>query len=297
MSAVLYLLISLAPGDIVTYILGYEQSTPRGVAMRKALGLDKPVLIRYFLWLKEILRGNMGKSHLFGPVSQFIAERLPRTLAMMGVAIAISLPFSILIVYISAKGKKGIGHYLLYVFSLIGISMPEFWFAGMAFAICKLDIRLFPYIGAYNKYASMTQLERFQFAVVPTAVLTFVYLGNIIRYVKSSIDEVMRQEYIAVARSKGLKESKVIFKHALKNAMIPIITAITTTLPLLISSLAVIETVFRFPGIGYAYVETSFARDYTLMMGLLMVTTSLIAFGAVIADFFYALVDPRIKYN
>lgn len=292
-----FVLMSLAPGDIVTYLLGYESSGPQGEAMRKLLGLDKSLIVRYFSWISQVLQGNLGVSHIFGPVSKFIAVRLPVTLAMMGVALTVSLLFSIGIVYLSSKGKKGITHFLLYVFSLIGVSMPEFWFAGMAIAICRSNIRLFPYVGLATKYDAMNSFERFQFAIIPTAILAFVYLANNIRYVKTSIYEVMQNEYITVARSKGLSENRIVFKHALKNAMIPIITSVVTTLPMLISSLAIVETVFRFPGIGYAYVETSFARDYTMMMGLLMLTTSMIAFGGVIADFFYMLVDPRIRYN
>ena len=296
-SFISFTIMSLAPGDVVTYIFGYEGNGPEADAVRKQLGLDKPLIVRYFSWVRQILTGNFGVSHLFGPVGKFIGTRLPFTLAMMGVALTTAILFSIAIVYISARKKKGIAHFLLYVFSLIGVSMPEFWFAGMAMAICRTDIRLFPYAGLTNRFAVMSSFERFQFAIIPTAILTFVYLANIIRYVKTSIDEVLENEYIRVARSKGLSQNKVIFKHALKNAMIPIITAVITTLPMLISSLAVVETVFRFHGIGYAYVETSFARDYTLMMALLMLTTSLVAFGGVLADFFYTLVDPRIKYS
>ena len=308
MSFALYTLISLAPGDIVTYILGYEHNTPKGVAMREALGLDRPLPIRYFSWLRELLDGNWGTTHIgtdevgsirkiVMPVKDFLLQRLPYTLGIAGAALALSIVLTMILLYVMSRSKNRIVDIILSVFSLTGISFPAFWIAGMAIVICSRDPNLHPYIGASNRVHLMSGTELFQYGLIPTLLLTMMYMSINIRYLRASMREIMSQDYITMARSKGLSEVRVITAHGLRNALMPFITTFSLTIPALISEIAVIETVFKFPGLGFAYIEASYARDYSLLMGLFLTTTVLVVVTSIAADICYALADPRIKYS
>jgi peptide/nickel transport system permease protein len=301
-TAVTYLLISLAPGDPVTAMLDPEQMTTLGpdwVAERKAeLGLDKPIPVRYMLWLKEVARGNLGYSAIDRqPVIDKLGERVWPTLKLMLTALAIGIAVGIPVGVISAVKQYSWLDYLSTVFGLIMISVPSFFVALGGIYLLSLRIGWLPTAGMATIGAPPSFLDSLHHLILPATVLGLAQAAPLIRYARSSMLEVIRQEYVRTARAKGLKERVVLIAHALPNALIPIITVIALGLPALVGGTVIIEQIFAWPGMGTLAISAIFGRDYPVLMGFNLFIALAIILSSLLADIAYALVDPRIRYG
>jgi peptide/nickel transport system permease protein len=281
-------------------MLGLEYNPKLAAELRHNFGLDKPLPVQYFIWLKNILCGNLGISSMQGaPVVKLFFKHLPYTLLISFTALVLSFMISTLTGIIAAIKKNSIIDYILSAVSLIGISIPDFWICFMIVAYFKINATLFgTYIMAcrYGDPRSFTSHSLKTF-IFPILVLIITTVGPNFKIVRGSMLDILKLDYITNARSKGLSERKVIFKHGFRNALLPFITYLGLTFPTLITGTFIIETVFGIPGVGFNYINSVFSRDFPYLMGTMLLITMFIIVGNLLADVLYALADPRIKYN
>lgn len=300
-SIISFMMMAYAPGDPLAQFRSPDSPTETQdlSALREHMGLDDPIPIRYVKWLKlVVLEGNLGFSLQDGrPVLDRIVERLPATFTLMGTAILVSFILAIPIGIISAVKQYSWFDYTATTFSFLGVSIPSFWFAIMAILVFSLYLGWFPPSDMRSNFDSFDIVDRIYHLALPASVLSFGLIASKSRYMRSSMLEVIRQDFIRTARAKGLKESKVIFKHALRNALLPIITIIGFQIPNLFGGALFIENVFAWPGMGRLSVEAIFLRDYQMIMGTTMIAAVLVVIGNLVADILYAIADPRIHYG
>ncbi len=294
-----FFIINAAPGDPVNMFINPETASPTDVeAIRKSLGLDKHIIVRYFIWFGNILRGDLGMSYQHSrPVLDLMLERLPNTLILALLSTTLSFLIAVPSGIISAIKKGSIWDYICTIISFIGVSVPPFWLGLMMILLFSLKLGWLPSGGMRQNFQEFILLDRIKHLILPTVILGFSSAASIMRYMRSSMLEVINQDYIRTARSKGLSEKIVIYKHALRNALLPIITMLAFIIPNLFSGAVITETIFSWPGIGRLTVEATFQRNYPIMMGSILVTSILIIIGSLLADLGYAIADPRIKYN
>lgn len=297
-----YLFINLAPGDPVTAFIDPATSGELGpdwVKLRKAqLGLDKPLPVRYVLWLRELARGNLGYSLISGrSVSRTILQRLGPTVLLMGasllVAILLGIPFGIL----SAIRQYSLLDYITTVAGFVAISTPSFFLGLGLIYIFAITLRLLPTSGMHTLGVAPTLGDLSAHMVMPVVVLGLGQLPLLMRYARSSMLEVIHQDYVTSARAKGLAERTVLIRHAFRNALIPLITIIGLSLPNLLGGAVIIEQIFQWPGMGLLTIQSVNARDYPLLMGIILVAAIVVVLSNLLADIAYSFADPRIKYR
>jgi peptide/nickel transport system permease protein len=277
-----FLVMHMAPGDPTSLFTDPNIKLEELARIRANWGLDKPIIVQYALWLKNAARLDFGYSYISGkPVIQEISERLPNTLILMSISFALILLISIPVGVISAVKKGSLFDNLFTIISFIFMSIPTFWLALVFMLIFSLKLGWVPSFGNL---------------ALPVAVMVISGLAGITRYQRASMLEVLNQEYIKVARAKGLPERIVIYKHALRNALLPIVTLLGLSLPDLFGGAFIIETIFAWPGMGRLGVSAVFSRNYPVIMGITVLTALLIVIGNLLADIGYAIVDPRIRY-
>ncbi|WP_274363296.1 ABC transporter permease [Paenibacillus thermotolerans] len=301
-SIISFLLMTLAPGDPTAMF-----QNPEGVNsaesldnIRESLGLNDPIYIQYLKWLKLIvLEGNMGYSFQDGrPVLTKIVERIPATLILMGTAITMSFLIAIPIGVFSAVRKYSTADNIFTFLSFLGVSIPSFFLALMAILVFSVKLSIFPVSGMRGDDTAGFDIADIAYhLVLPATVLAFGLIASLSRFMRSSMLEVINQDFIRTARAKGLSERKVVLKHALRNAMLPIITLIGLQLPNLLGGALIIEQIFAWPGMGRLGIGSIFIRDYQVIMGITMVGSVLVVIGNLLADVLYAIVDPRIQYG
>lgn len=294
-----FLVINLAPGDPVQMFINPEHMGKVDVAtIRRNLGLDRPLYIRYFIWLKNLLKLDFGVSFFRNrPVLSLLLEALPNTIALSVVSTILSLIVAIPAGIISALKRGSILDYFFSTISFIGVSIPTFWFGLMLLLFFGAKLQWFPIGGMRSNYEEFVLLDRIRHIILPAIVLGLSGMASDMRYMRSAMLEVVSQDYIRTARSKGLSERIVIWKHAFRNALLPLITLFGFMIPGLISGAAITESIFAWPGIGRIVVEANFTRDYPIIMGELVFVSVLVVLGSLIADILYAVADPRIKYD
>lgn len=301
-----FFVINLAPGEPTDIQLEMNpRITPEIVEkLRKHYDLDKPVHIRYIKWLKNVATLDFGTS--LSPdgrkVIDKIKERIPLTLSInlisLLIIIFVSVPLGVFISTSKGKLKERIITFLSFFF----YSIPNFWFAILLIMIFGIHFGLLPVSGLkslnYNSLSYSGKLfDVVKHLVLPILVASVGSIAAFSRYVSSNLDEVLKQDYVLLARAKGLPEKVVLRKHALKNALIPVITIIGLSIPGLISGSVIFESIFALPGIGQLLYQSVMSRDYPTIMGMLVITSFLTLLGNLLADICYALVDPRIKYK
>lgn len=287
-----YLVLSLAPGDPVQTILGDKASVEAQEQLRAELNLDKPIVIQYLNYMKNAIRGDFGVSYKNQvSVIQQILERFPNTLLIACGAILVSLILGIPIGIISAKRQYSFIDNAAMVGALIGVSMPGFWMGLLLVIVFSLRLRLLPSSGMNTE--SLSALIRSM--ILPVAALSTYSLAMIARMTRSSMLEVIRQDYISTARSKGISERQVTMKHMLKNALIPIITAVGLQFGSLVGGSIMTETVFSWPGIGRLIVDSIKSRDIPVVMGSVIFLSVVFSLVNLLVDLLYAFVDPQIK--
>jgi len=296
-----FFIIRLAPGDPASFFIQPGVSPKVAEQMREQYGLNDPLIVQYFKWLGNILQGDFGRSFSrHQPVFDVILDAVPITISLALIGITMQFIFGILLGVISAVKQGTKLDRTLTVSALFIYSMPEFWLSLMLIIFFSLKLGWFPAsnlnsIGADSLGTVEFILDRLHHLVLPIFVLSLGGIAGLARYVRGQMLEVIRQDYIRTARAKGLSEKVVIFKHALRNALLPVVTILGGSLPALFSGALFIEVIFAIPGMGRIAVEAVFARDYPLIIANTFISGTLIVLGNLLADVLYAVVDPRIK--
>lgn len=297
----MYIIINLAPGDPVTALMNPEQMANMGPEwvehQKQSLGLNDPLPVRYVKWLGQTLQGNLGYSTADRmPVAEKIGERVVPTLQLMGVVIVMSVLVGVPLGVLSALKQYSWIDYLLTVLGFLAVSIPSFFLALIMIYIFALKLDWLPATGMYTVGQPRTFTDSLLHIIIPATVLGLSQAAPIIRYTRASLLETIKQDYVTTARAKGLAESKTIGVHALRNALIPIITVIALQIPSLLGGTVIIEQVFAWPGMGSLAIAAVQGRDYNTLMGVNLIAATMILLSNLLADVVYALVDPRIKY-
>jgi peptide/nickel transport system permease protein len=293
-----YFIMSLTPGDPVRMLISPGMSEADVEIQRRALGLDQPVYIRYAKWLNELRRGNLGYSFNTGaPVTRRVGERVGPTLKLTISALVLSYLIAIPIGVVVAYRRYTWIDYVATFFAFLGISLPTFFLGLVGIYIFALRFRWLPVGGTMTLGGDGGLLDGLLHLVLPASVLAVAGAGALTRYVRSSMLEVLSQDYVRTARAKGLIDRIVLQKHALRNALIPVITLAGLQLPALLAGAVITEQVFEWPGMGRLTIEAINQRDYPVLMGITLVTALLVLAGNLLADLTYSLVDPRIRYE
>lgn len=299
---VTYLIVSLAPGDPVSAMVDPEQAAVLGPGwmeqQRAQLGLDKPVPVRYALWLKEVVTGNLGFSYSDRqPVSDKIAERVWPTLKLMLTVQLLALAIGVPIGVLSAIRQYSLLDYVATIFGFATISIPAFFLALAAIYVFAIQLRWLPSAGMATIGQPPSFVDSVEHLILPALVLGLGQAAPLIRYTRSSMLETVRQDYVRVARAKGLSERVVISRHALRNALIPLVTVVALSLPQLLGGTIIIEQIFSWPGMGTLAIKAVRARDYPTIMAINLLGAVLVLVSSLIADVIYAWIDPRISYS
>jgi peptide/nickel transport system permease protein len=299
-AAISFAFMQLAPGGPLVLLAHNPHMTQAQLNNLKAnLGLDKPAIVQFALWLGGILHGDWGYSYVDGrPVLQVIMERLPATMELMGSGFVIALSLAIPIGLLAAVRQYSLFDYATTFFSFFALSMPVFWFGLMLQLFFAVRLAVLPSAGMYNAAASTVTLgDALRHLILPAFALGITSIAGWSRYMRSSLLEAIRQDYIRTARAKGLSSAVVVLKHAVRNALFPLVTVIALDVPGYFVGAVVIEDVFSWPGMGRLFVSSLETRDYPVQMGLLVISAVLIILGNLIADLAYGWLDPRVKYS
>jgi peptide/nickel transport system permease protein len=300
-----FCVIHLAPGEPVELQggdLGTESSGQTRQMLRELYGLDRPLHVQYGQWLARIVRLDFGRSFAPDgrPVIEKIAERLPVTLTLNVVELAIIVLLAVPIGVASATRQYSPFDRITTMFVFVGFATPDFWLALLLMILFSVELGWLPISGLRHvnwEYLSFwhRQWDALSHLILPVAVATFGGLAGLSRYMRQSMLEVVRQDYIQSARAKGLSERVVMRKHALRNALLPIVTVLALSLPGLIGGSVIVESIFAIPGMGQLMVQAVFQRDYPVIMGNLVIVATLTLVANLAADVMYGLADPRIR--
>jgi len=295
-----YFLASLAPGSPLDALLSDPRITAQELARREVeLGLDKSVVVQYFSWFKQLLQGNLGYSFSSNrlPVAQLIGDRLKPTLLLAGFSFTLSILVAIPLGVFAASKPNSMRDYLSSGISFLFVGTPNF-FAGLALIyIFGVVFKVLPTGGMYDSSGNRTLVDLLRHMVLPMFVLSFQQIGSWIRYMRSSMVEVLQEDYLRTAKAKGLRPFAVIRKHAFKNSLLPVITVIGMSIPGLVGGAVVTEQVFSWPGIGSLMIQSIAARDYPVIMGITVLVAVVVLIMNLVTDMVYGILDPRISYR
>jgi peptide/nickel transport system permease protein len=300
-SVIIFSLIHLAPGDPVKIMLAGKADPVIVEEIRNKYGLNEPIHVQYFIWLNRLLHGDLGFSYVSGrPVIEMISERLWPTVELVLLAQIFSIMLSIFLGVIAATRQYSVIDNLCTYISLTGRTLPNFYIALNLILIFSLRLGWLPATGTSTIGGQKVGIDAFidhvKHLIMPLVALTLYYSGYLFRMIRSAMVEVLKQDYILVARSKGLSESVIIYKHALKNALLPTTTMIGLFIGYMLSGAAILETVFARPGLGSLFVALSLRRDYIALLNLNMIIALMVLISTLTTDLLYAYLDPRIRY-
>jgi peptide/nickel transport system permease protein len=294
-ATLVFILMHLTPGDPVSAMLGMDANPTDIERMRVHLGLDKPLFVQYVQWIGKVLRGNFGESiFLQIPVLTAVGDRLEPTMLLTFLAITIAVGLGIPTGVVSATRFGTLSDQCFMVIALLGVSMPEFWLGLNLIFLVAVKLGWLPVAG-YVPLGS-GWLPTLRYLVLPSFCLGFVQSTLIARMTRAVMLDVLSQDYIRTGHAKGLTVSRVVCKHALKNALIPTLTVIGITFAILMGGAIVIETVFNIPGVGRLLVQSVLRRDYPVIQGVVLLIASAYVLINLLVDVLYAYLDPRIKY-
>ncbi|MCO5222909.1 MAG: ABC transporter permease [Thermomicrobiales bacterium] len=295
-----------APGDPLTRLVANVEGgrsgpmTPEALAeLRREHGLDRPLPVRYLKWVREVATGNLGERYTDRrDVSTVIfRERLRPTLELMGVALLISLCIGVPLGVLCAIKQYGFLDYSLTVGSFVGISLPEFFASILLIYVLAVRLHLVPTSGRITPGSQYSLTDNLHHIILPAIVLSLGQISILMRFTRSSVLEVVRNDFVNTARAKGLSESRVLTRHVLRNALLPLITIVGTMIPRLIGGSAVVETVFQWPGLGSLYLDSVYNRDFITIMAMMLLTAVAVLLSNLAADVAYAIADPRIRLS
>jgi peptide/nickel transport system permease protein len=291
-----FFMLRAVPGDPIQALLADVDPTQADV-IRAKLGLDQPPVVQYVFWMRNTLAGDLGQS-LYGShvgVNRIIGEAIPRTISLAFIAFMIAFSLGLTAGIVSAVKKDSFFDYGFTFAAFLGISMPSFWIGIVLIIVFAVNLRWLPAIG--YKPLSDGLWEWFSHLILPGLSVGLPFSASIARLTRSAMLEVLQQDYITVARSKGLNENRVIMRHALRNALIPVITVMGISLALLFSGAVVVENVFAIKGLGRVLIQSILNRDYPVVQGSILLVATLLVFMNLIIDLIYRLIDPRISYE
>jgi peptide/nickel transport system permease protein len=295
----------LAPGDpVMMYLAPNKRALTTGELnqIRHRLGLDQPVYIRYISWLGNVVHGNWGYSlRTNSTVLDEIKSRLPNTILLAGLSMIASISIAIPIGVISALNRNTIVDYLATLGAFIGISIPSFWLALGLIELFSLRLSILPSVGMSSLQAGLSRpqmvWDTIRHLILPVITLSFSSVGYWSRYQRATLLEVLNQDYVRTARAKGLNKNLVIWRHAFRNSLLPLVTLAGLSLPDLVNGAYVTEVIFGWPGMGRLGISAIVSRDYPVVMGVTMLSALLVVVGNLLADICYAFVDPRISHK
>jgi len=315
-SIIAFSLIQLAPGDPARTIAGEHASIKTLERMREKYGLNEPLPVQYWIWLKRAMRGDLGRSIASNErVTTEILERFPNTVELTICAMILAVGVGSIAGIVSASKQYSVLDYTTMGVALFGVSMPVFWLGIMLMMIFGVFLRWLPISGRIDTLIPFNRITGFyiidsiitlnfralvssiRYLILPSVALGTIPMATVARVTRSSMLEVLRQDYIRTERAKGLSERLVIYRHAVRNAMIPVVTVIALNFGLLLAGALLTETVFAWPGIGRYVVRAVGMRDYPVVQGCVMFFALIFVFVNLIADVLYVYIDPRIKYS
>lgn len=294
-----FALLQLTPGDPLNAYVPPDSPMPAAARehLRHQLGLDKPAAERYFYWLKETVQGNLGLStQTFEPVRTVIARRIGPTMLLMGTALVIGVGLGLLCGIVAALRRNTWLDIALTTFAILGISVPVYLAGLIGLYVFSLRLGWFP-TGGFSAPDNGSVGDHIRHLILPALIISIQYIASTMRYTRGAMIEALAQDYVRTARAKGLKNSTVVMRHALKNALLPIVTIIGSYVPALIAGAVFIESIFSWPGMGQLFIDSVTARDYPLIMGLILVLAIIILLANLLTDVAYAIIDPRIRYE
>jgi len=296
LSAITFLIIQIAPGG-PSILINPDISAEDAQRIRENLGLTRPLPVQYVRWISALLRGDFGRSFIDGrPVTEVLFERLPNTLVLSGAALLLAVSIGLVSGTIAATRIRSLIDHAVMLLSVVGVSLPLFWLALMSILILSVKFRLFPAAGMSTSPTDASVADRIHHLILPATVLSTVYMPQIARYMRSSMAQVLVQDYVRVAHAKGLHARTVLTRHAMRNALIPVLTVIGLMMPTLVGGAAITETIFAWPGMGRLAVDAAFRRDFPMIMGITVFFSAVVLLSNLIVDLTYAWLDPRIRY-
>ena len=302
-STLIFFLMHAAPGDPTSIYIRPDIDPAVIEQMRKNLGLDQPVHVQYVRWLSSFAQGDFGFSFSQKrPIVDIIKDTLPNTLLLSSVALVVIFAIGVLIGTIQAVRQYSWVDNVATVGAFFFYSMPSFWFGLMLILLFSYKFQLLPasqMTSVNHEFlpASEQWIDRLKHLIMPALALGIGSAASVARYMRSGMLEQIRQDYVRTARAKGLSERVVIFKHAMRNALIPVITLLGLTLPFLVGGAVLIETIFAWPGMGRLIVTAIFQRDYPVVLAIAFVSSIMVILGSLLADILYSVVDPRVRVD
>ena len=297
-----FLLVHLAPGDPTAALAGDRADLEYQQRLRERLGLDQPLAVQLGLYLGTVARGDLGYSFTYRePVLDLILDRLPPTLLLMSVAFVLSAFIGIWVGTWTAARRGSRRWGAVGVAAVAGYSIPSFWLAIILVLFFGAYLRWFPIVGMTSLTSRATDplsvgLDIAHHMVLPVLTLTVYYVALISRLTRSSMNDTLHQDYILAARGKGLSERDVVYRHALRNALLPVVTVLGLQFGAMIAGFVVVEVVFAWPGLGRLTYDAILARDYPVVMGLFIILSIAVILANLLTDVLYAFIDPRIRY-
>ena len=294
LSVASFALVHIIPGDPALVMLGGEGTPQQVEALRKQLGLDRPLPVRYWEWVTRVARGDLGESlYTRTRVAEELLWRLPTTLALVLLSLTLSIGVGVPAGLLSAVYRNSWVDHAARLLSLVSLSLPSFWLGLMLIILFSLKLNLVPIVG--YKPVTMDFWTGIRFLILPSCALGTYLAALLARLVRSSVLEILGQDYIRTARAKGLRERGVLFRHALRNALIPAVTVIGINVGILLGGSAVIETLFILPGVGQLIVTSLYNRDLPVIQGLILYVSVLYVFVNLVVDILYTYLDPRLR--
>lgn len=305
-SVLLFFMVRAAPGGPLTAARRNPNITPEQIAKLEAkLGLDQPLPVQYAKWMGDMLQGDLGESIKFRrPVAVMIAERIPNTLLLVGVSFFVTLLIAIPVGVLSARKPYSAFDYSMTTITFMGQSLPVYWLGLGLILIFYVSIKnpttggpLFPGGGMNTIGKEGDLIDTLWHLVLPVIALSLGWVAWYSRFLRSSMLDVLHEDYIRTARAKGLHDGLVHYKHALRNAILPLVTLIALDLPSVFAGALFVETIFSWPGMGRLFWDAARGRDYPVLLGVVMITAVLIIVCNILADLAYGILDPQVKYD
>lgn len=293
-----FVIMNMAPGSPLDMMRNPMVSQAALDMKAEALGLNDPLYLQYFKWLGELFQGNMGYSMItYQPVSNLIATHIGPTLLLMGVSLLVGLAIAVPLGVLSAVKQYSISDYTAMTASFLGISVPSFFLSLVLIYVFTVKLNWLPSSGMVTMGTNGGILDVIKHMILPCSVLVVSVAGRNIRYVRSSMLEILGQDYLRTAKAKGIKEFFIIGKHAMRNALIPIVTVLGMEIPVVFGGAVVIEQIFSWPGIGLLTMSSIMSRDYPTVMGLNLLAAVIVLVANLLTDLLYAVVNPTIQYS
>jgi peptide/nickel transport system permease protein len=297
LTLIIFVMIRLAPGDPALAFVSEQAADPALLEqVRKNLGLDQPLPVQYWIWLSKVAQFDFGTAFTYNrkPVTELIGERLWATIELQTLALVVSLAIAIPLGVIAAKRQYSATDNLTTLGAFLGLALPNFWVALLLQLLFGVALRWLPVSTPGTDAAG---LERLKYFVMPVIVLAFPLVAVFTRFMRSSMLEVINQDYVRTARAKGLSDRVVTYRHAVKNALLPMVTVVGTQVPRLLSGAVIVEYIFAWPGLGSLAFESIGRRDYPVIMALTLLTGAAVLIVNIIVDVMYVFLDPRIAFD